>query len=59
MQSEFRRVEDINRHRLSRVLYLNDIDDMKALLEAVGFTNFTHETDKAYGGQAMVIFAKK
>lgn len=59
LEADFNKVEDINRHHLSRFLYEYDTDDMKTLLEAAGFTKITYETDQAYGGEAMVIFAQK
>ena len=59
VESDFKRVEYINTYLLSSLLYNLDTNDMKSLLEAAGFTNITYETDKAYGGEAMIIFAKK
>ena len=59
LEADFKKVEYINRHHLSQLLYEHDAKDIKALLEAAGFTNITYETEQAYGGEAMIIFAKK
>jgi len=59
LKDDFKRVEEINKKRLSRFLFDYDLDDMKSLVHKAGFSQITYETDRAYGGEAMIIFATK
>lgn len=59
LKDDFKRVEDINKERLSKFLFDYDLDDMKSLVHKAGFSQITYETDRAYGGEAMIIFATK
>lgn len=59
LKDDFKRVEEINKGRLSQFLFDYDLDDMKSLVQKAGFSQITYETNRAYGGEAMIIFATK
>ena len=58
LEADFRHVLDINRQRLSPMLYRWSTDDVKGLLTAAGF-KITYASDDAYAGQSMLICAAK
>jgi ubiquinone/menaquinone biosynthesis C-methylase UbiE len=59
LEQDYERVRIINERRLAQWLYRWSIDDMKAMLREAGFRDVFYESDRAYGGESMVIGARK
>ena len=59
LRDDFDRVWEINQAILGSVLYRWNVDDMKHILLTAGFREITYVTDTAYGGQAMIVVARK
>ena len=57
LEGSFRKVVEINRYRLATWLYRYSLEDMRALLYRSGLSREGAETDKAYGGQGMIVCA--
>ena len=56
---DYERAYEINKGPLQQFLYSFSLDDVKSMLNKVGFSKFTYENSTAYAGQAMVIFATR
>jgi ubiquinone/menaquinone biosynthesis C-methylase UbiE/PAS domain-containing protein len=59
LQKDFLKVRQINEYSLAPMLLRWSKEDMEALLRATGFSKITYSTDKAYGGQSMLVCARK
>ncbi|OAI54749.1 hypothetical protein AYO44_14270 [Planctomycetaceae bacterium SCGC AG-212-F19] len=59
LREDYTRVWDINRNILSSSLYRWSVEDMRKMLGKAGFNTITYATDSAYGGQAMIVAARK
>jgi ubiquinone/menaquinone biosynthesis C-methylase UbiE len=59
LQEDYDRVAAINRNVLSSRLYRWSVDDMQQMLRDAGFGQITYVTDTAYGGQSMIVCARK
>ncbi len=59
LRVDYERAYQINKGPLQQFLYSFSLDDVKAMLMKVGFSEITYENSTAYAGQAMVIFATR
>jgi SAM-dependent methyltransferase len=59
LRVDFEQVRRINQMILRPNLFRWTLDDMRKLLAAAGFASVTYATDAAYGGQAMIVSARK
>ncbi len=56
---EFEQVRQINQTILRPILFRWTVDDMKKMLLDAGFSSISYHSENAYGGQAMIVCAKK
>jgi ubiquinone/menaquinone biosynthesis C-methylase UbiE len=56
---DYERARIINQRRLAQWLYRWDIDDMRAVLIEAGFKEVFYANESAYGGEAMLVAARK
>jgi len=59
VSEDYERVKAINERRLAQWLYRWDIEDMRNMLTEAGFSETFYADDRAYGGESMVVGARK
>lgn len=59
LREHYDRVERINRQYLSRMLFKWTVSDVEKMLLDAGLSKIVYSTEKAYGGQSMIVAARK
>ncbi len=59
LRAAYEHVDDINRHRLAGRLYRWEVGDVENMIREAGLSEIITKTDRAYGGQGMIVCARK